>query len=249
MPIAILSALAEEQDGLVHLLENAQQTRHAGRIFWTGQLHDKEVICALSGIGKVAAATTAVALIERFGAKAIVFTGVAGGLGDAVHVGHVVVAHQYVQHDMDASPLFPRLEVPGYGRALFDCDATLSSALLQSVQACVQQQAGGWAAELGLGAPQVHAGLIVSGDRFVSGSEEAAQLRQSLEQADLAPLAVEMEGAAIAQVCADYDLPFAAMRSISDKADDAAHVDFPLFVQSIASRYAQAVIEDLCKRL
>ena len=249
MPIAILSALAEEQDGLVHLLENAQQTRHAGRIFWTGQLHDKEVICALSGIGKVAAATTAVALIERFGAKAIVFTGVAGGLGDAVHVGHVVVARQYVQHDMDASPLFPCFEVPGYGRAVFDCDATLSNALLQSVQACVQQQAGEWAAELGLGAPQVHEGLIVSGDRFVSGSEEAEQLRQGLEQADLAPLAVEMEGAAIAQVCADYDLPFAAMRSISDKADDAAHVDFPLFVQSIASRYAQAVIEDLCKRL
>ena len=155
MPIAILSALAEEQDGLVHLLENAQQTRHAGRIFWAGKLHGKEVICALSGIGKVAAATTAVALIERFGAKAIVFTGVAGGLGDAVHVGHVVVARQYVQHDMDASPLFPRLEVPGYGRALFDCDATLSNALLQSVQACVQQQGGEWAEELGLGAPAV----------------------------------------------------------------------------------------------
>lgn len=249
MPIAILSALAEEQDGLVHLLENAQQTRHAGRSFWTGKLHGKEVICALSGIGKVAAATTAVALIERFGAKAIVFTGVAGGLGDAVHVGHVVVARQYVQHDMDASPLFPRFEVPGYSRALFDCDAALSNALLQSVQACVQQQAAAWAAELGLGAPQVHEGLIVSGDRFVSGGEEAAQLRQGLEQGGLAPLAVEMEGAAIAQVCADYDLPFAAMRSISDKADDAAHVDFPLFVQSIASRYAQAVIEDLCKRL
>lgn len=249
MPIAILSALAEEQDGLVHLLEDAQQTRHAGRSFWRGKLHGKQVICALSGIGKVAASTTAVALIERFGARAIVFTGVAGGLGDEVHVGHVVVARQYVQHDMDASPLFPRFEMPGYGRSVFDCDMTLSNLLLQAVQDCVQQQAEEWATSLGLGAPQVHEGLIVSGDRFVSGSAEAAQLRRGLAQAGLAPLAVEMEGAAIAQVCADYDLPFAAMRSISDKADDAAHVDFPLFVQSIASRYAQAVIEGLCKRL
>lgn len=249
MPIAILSALAEEQDGLVHLLENAQQTLHAGRSFWSGRLHGKEVICALSGIGKVAAATTAVALIERFGAQAIVFTGVAGGLGDAVHVGHVVVARQYVQHDMDASPLFPRYEVPGYGRSLFDCDVALSNALLQAVQDCVQQQAEEWTASLGLGTPQVHEGLVVSGDRFVSGCDESLLLRRGLEQTGLAPLAVEMEGAAIAQVCADYGLPFAAMRSISDKANDAAHVDFPLFVQSIASRYAKAVIEGLCRRL
>ena len=92
MPIAILSALADEQDGLVHLLQDMQQIAHAGRTFWRGKLHGTEVVCVLSGIGKVAAATTAVALIERFGAQAMVFTGVAGGLGRDVHVGDVVVA-------------------------------------------------------------------------------------------------------------------------------------------------------------
>ena len=65
MPIAILSALPEEQDGLVHLLQDVQQIQHAGRVFWRGSLHGQQVICALSGIGKVAAATTAVALLER----------------------------------------------------------------------------------------------------------------------------------------------------------------------------------------
>ena len=249
MPIAILSALPEEQDGLVHLLQDVQQSEHAGRVFWRGSLHGQQVICALSGIGKVAAATTAVALLERFNAQAIVFTGVAGGLGDGVNVGDVVVATDYVQHDMDASPLFPRYEIPGYGRQRFVCDAVLTETLARAVQQCVQQQAAQWTATLGLAAPQMHLGLIASGDRFVSGAQESAQLRQGLEQAGLYPLAVEMEGAAIAQVCADYGVPFAAMRSISDRADDAAHVDFPRFVQSIASRYAQAVIEDLCKRL
>ena len=249
MPIAILSALADEQDGLVHLLQDMQQIAHAGRTFWRGKLHGTEVVCVLSGIGKVAAATTAVALIERFGAQAMVFTGVAGGLGSDVHVGDVVVARDYVQHDMDASPLFPRYEVPGYGRQRFACDPALTDKLAQAVQHCVRHQAAKWTATLGLPAPHMHEGLIVSGDRFVSGADESLQLRQGLEQAGLQPLAVEMEGAAIAQVCADYGLPFAAMRSISDRADDYAHVDFPKFVQSIASHYAQAVIEDLCKRI
>ena len=67
-PIAILSALADEQDGFVHLLQDTQQLTHAGRTFWRGKLHGADVICVLSGIGTVAAATTAVALIERFGA-------------------------------------------------------------------------------------------------------------------------------------------------------------------------------------
>lgn len=247
MPIAILSALPEEQDGLVHLLQDVQQIQHAGRVFWRGSLHGQQVICALSGIGKVAAATTAVALLERFEASAIVFTGVAGGLGDGVKVGDVVVASDYVQHDMDASPLFPRYEIPGYGRQRFVCDAVLTETLAQAVQQCVQQQAAQWTATLGLAAPQMHLGLIASGDRFVSGAQESAQLRQGLEQAGLHPLAVEMEGAAIAQVCADYGVPFAAMRSISDRADDAAHVDFPKFVERIARNYACVIIPHFCE--
>ncbi len=89
------------------------------------------VVLALSGIGKVAAATTATALIERFGAARIVFTGVAGGVGDGVRVGDVVVAQDYVQHDMDASPLFPRWLVPGYAGVRLPCDAALSAHLLE----------------------------------------------------------------------------------------------------------------------
>ncbi len=116
MSTAILSALPEEQSSLVQQLAHPQRLMHAGRAFWRGELHDRPVMLALSGIGKVAAATTATALIEHFGVARIVFTGVAGGVGDGVHRGDVVVAQDYVQHDMDASPLFPRWELPGYAR-------------------------------------------------------------------------------------------------------------------------------------
>ena len=92
-------------------------------------LYGQPVVLALSGIGKVAAATTAAALIERFGVARIVFTGVAGGVGEGVRVGDVVVAHDYVQHDMDVSPLFERWQVPGYPGVRLPCDAGLSAHL------------------------------------------------------------------------------------------------------------------------
>ena len=84
--------------------------------------------------------------------------------------------------------------------------------------------------------------MIASGDRFVSGAAESRALQEGLLAAGFAPLAVEMEGAAVAQVCFDYGVPFAAVRTISDRADDQAHVDFPTFVVEVASVYARAII-------
>ncbi len=245
MTIAIMSALPEEQVGLVQLLGGGEPLVRAGRQFWRCQHRGQAVVCVLSGIGKVAAATTATSLLDHFGAEALLFTGVAGGVGPGVQVGDVVVASHYVQHDMDASPLFPRYEVPGYGQTLFACDARLTEALARAVAQGLQQHGAGWTAALNLPPPHLHEGLVASGDRFVSSAAEVQQLCSGLAGAGLQPLAVEMEGAAIAQVCADYGVPFAAMRSISDRADDSAHLDFPLFVSSIASRYARFVVSAL----
>ena len=94
-------------------------------------------------------------------------------------------------------------------------------------------------AEFDLQAPRVHRGLIASGDRFVATSAESAALRAALPEA----LAVEMEGAAVAQVCRDFNVPFAALRTISDRADDAAHVDFMRFIDQVASRYSAAILQ------
>lgn len=238
-PLALLSALAEEQQGLVEQLQGAVCTRYAGREFWSGQLHGQPVVLALSRVGKVAAATTAAALIGHFGAHSLVFTGVAGGVGPGVQVGDVVVGSHYLQHDMDASPLFPRFEVPLTGRSLFDADAAWHTALLQ---ACQVGLAGMDYADR---APQIHTGLIASGDRFVNGAQEVRALCAGLLAHGHVALAVEMEGAAVAQVCADHGVPFAAVRTISDRADDAAHVDFPVFVKEVASVYAQRIIAAL----
>ena len=243
--IAILSALAQEQRGLVELLQHPDKVLHAGREFWLGNLHGHNVVLALSGIGKVAAATTATALIERLGAQRMVFTGVAGGLGRSINVGDVVVGHDFVQHDLDVSPLFPRYEVPMYGKARFNGDMVLTTALFEASRQALS------ASHLLQAYPEakVHRGLIASGDRFVSNAIESNDLRTTLQAAGHEVLAVEMEGAAVAQVCHDYAVPFAAVRTISDRADDSAHVDFPSFIDQVASRYAQAIIERFLKAL
>ena len=235
-PTAILSALWQEQHGLIELLQQPCKVTHAGRDFWQGDLHGQAVVLGLSKIGKVAAATTSAALIERFGVGRIVFTGVAGGLGSGVNVGDVVVATDFVQHDLDVSPLFPCYEVPLYGQTRFASDVALSALLFQAAAAAL-------AGAMTVPGARVHQGLIASGDRFVCGADESAVLRTALADAGHEVLAVEMECAAVAQVCHDYGIAFAAVRTISDRADDSAHVDFPTFMDQVASRYACAIME------
>lgn len=247
--LAIVSAMRQELDAVLRLMPDEQMQRTAGREFWVGHLQGHEVVAVLSRIGKVAAATTATVLIERFDVDRIVFTGVAGGLDQGVAVGDMVVAQCFMQHDMDATPIFPKYEVPLYGLSRFPTDPALSECLLRAAAMVAGEaetsQAAHPGAEFGLKAPQVHQGLVLSGDRFVSSAAKASALQQALPDA----LAVEMEGAAFAQVCHDYGVPFAAVRIISDRADDAAHIDFLRFIDQVASRYSAAVLGRLLELL
>ena len=227
---AILSALEQEQAGLLAHLAQARQVQRGGRAFWLGNLHGLPVVLALSRIGKVAAATTATTLIEAFGAEQIVFTGVAGGLGPQVQVGDVVVASHFVQHDMDASPLFPRFEVPLYQRTQFACDTRLTSLLELACRDAIQGMPPVTAIGREPAAPVVHQGLVASGDRFIATAQTSRDVRDALRAQSMEALAIEMEGAAVAQVCHDYGIAFAAVRTVSDRADDTAHVDFQQFI-------------------
>lgn len=241
-PLAIVSALHQELAALLARGHEAdfERQRHAGRDFLVGQLHGVPVVLVLCGIGKVAAATTATLLAERFGVGALVFTGVAGGLGDGVKVGDLVLADTLLQHDMDASPLFPRFEVPLTGRAHFDADPALTAALAAAAAAVLTAPGhyGADAQALGVTSPALHRGLVISGDRFVSAAAECGALRRVLPAA----LAVEMEGAALAQVCHDLGLPFAVLRTISDRADDSAHIDFMRFIDAVAAHASAAIV-------
>jgi adenosylhomocysteine nucleosidase len=221
----------EEIAALVPCLAERRSERRAGREFHFGRLDGHDVILVRCGIGKVAAATTTAVLLDAFDARALVFTGVAGGLGAGVRVGDIVVATTLLQHDMNAEPLFPRWEVPLTGRTRFDADPAWTTRLLQACRAVAAANSHAAKATL-------HEGLVVSGDRFVATLAESDHLRALLPDA----LAVEMEGAAVAQVCHDFERPFAVVRTISDRADDAAHVDFPRFVRDVAAPYSRDIV-------
>jgi adenosylhomocysteine nucleosidase len=242
-PLAVVSAMHDELRALLPLLREPRTVRLAGRDFVQGEIHGHPVVLVLSGIGKVAAASTAVLLMHEFDARQLVFTGVAGGLRHGVKVGDVVVARQLLQHDMDASPLFPRFEVPLTGRSHFDADAVLADALAAAATRCLARarSSGGDApGAFGTDGATLHQGLIVSGDCFVASAAQSDALRAVLPEA----LAVEMEGAAVAQACADFQRPFAVLRTVSDRADDQAHVDFNRFIVDVASVYTRAIVED-----
>lgn len=244
MTLGIVAALHEEiADLLAEMAPGARIERVGMRDYHVGTLHGQDCVVVLARIGKVAAAATTAALIHRFDVRQVIFTGVAGGLARGLSVGDVVIADSLAQHDMDASPLFPRFEIPLLGRASFEAEPALRDALAQAARDWLAEEldtqvSAGLRDELRMTAPRVHVGQIVSGDRFVSSADEVRQLCDVLPQA----LAVEMEGAALAQVCHEYGVPFAVMRTVSDAADDSAHVDFPRFLRDVASHYSHGIL-------
>lgn len=238
MTVAIIAAMPQELSALEAVLHVERTDSVAGRHFRWGRLGEEAVVLTLCGIGKVAAATTTALLLDRYQVRAVLFTGVAGGLGAAVRVGDVVVGTSLLQHDMDASPLFPRWEVPGTGRARFMADVAWSERLAAGARLVLAQP---HEALMHFGirsVPGLHQGLIISGDQFIASAATSLALRTALPDA----LAVEMEGAAVAQVCADFDRPFAVLRTISDRADDQAHVDFPSFLTEVAAGYSRDIV-------
>jgi adenosylhomocysteine nucleosidase len=250
--IGIMAAMPEELQALLDAMPDEAMVERAGRQFWVGHLHGREVVAVLSRIGKVAAAITTTVLLTEFGVEQVWFTGVAGGLGQGVRVGDVVVADSLMQHDMDASPIFPRFELPGLGLTSLQPPAELTAHVVSVVAQVLSPASlaeggalsGVHLEAFGLGQPKVHKGLIISGDQFIHAAQTCRELTQALPQA----LAVEMEGAAVAQVCHDFGVPYAIVRTISDRADDDAHVDFPRFISAVASHYSLAMVQALLRQ-
>lgn len=239
--LGIMAALPQELGDLIAHMRAVGDVRTVTlgqREYHVGEAHGVRVVVTLARIGKVAAAATASALIHVFEADAIVFTGVAGGVHRDVRVGDIVVADALLQHDLDASPLFPRYEVPLLDRARFDADGSLSDALAAAARAFVETEADALAERFAVTAPRVHRGLIVSGDRFIASHDAVSALRDALPDA----LAVEMEGAALAQVCFEHGVPCAVVRTISDTADAAAPVSFVEFLTALAGAYSSGVL-------
>lgn len=246
--LGLISAMPQEQKGLISQLTEMKVETRAQREYVAGRLWGLQSVCVLSRMGKVAAATTATTLIEHFDVTHILFTGVAGAADDKVKVGDIVIADRLIQHDMDSSPLFPRFEIPLTGRSFFEADTEMTEKLKFAVKRFFQDDLDQVIDEqdresFRIAQPLMHTGLIASGDEFITCSRRMGKLKKDLPQL----LAVEMEGAAVAQVCQEFGIPFAIMRTISDGANEDAPVDFMKFIERVAADYAFHVVKRWCK--
>lgn len=245
MTIGLIAAMHEEIASLLRHMDTHGQVQRIGmRDYYTGRLCGQDVVIVLARLGKVAAAATTVTLIRDFGVGSIAFTGLAGGLAEGVEVGDIVVADRLIQHDLDVRPFWPRHEVPLLGQAEFITSSDLRQRLENAVRIFLDEDFersidATARARFRIKKPTLHVGMIASGDQFIGGADTVSSLRGLLPTA----LCVEMEGAAVAQVCHEYGIPCVIMRTISDRADDTAHVDFSAFLREVASHYSAGVVE------
>jgi adenosylhomocysteine nucleosidase len=241
--LAIVSAMSEEIASVIDTLEGVKTREFGRRQFHAGRFHGHEVVAVFSRYGKVAAAATVTQLLASYPVDRLIFGGVAGGVQPGLAIGDIVVATDLVQHDMDASPLFPRYEVPLLGKARFATDPGLRAGLVSAAKLFAEHDLASHVSQtertfFKMTVPQVVEGMVASGDKFFSSSAGVRDLRERLPGV----CCVEMEGAAVAQVCDEYGIPFAVVRTISDSADESSVHDFPRFAREIARHYSKGVL-------
>lgn len=209
--IAVITAMEVELELIRRTMAVTGAERVAGGTCWLGTLCGQELVAAVCGVGKVSAAQCTQAIISRFAPEAVLHSGIAGGIQPGLRHLDVVCARELTYRDMSEEVKRSCLPMGGYYLA----DPVLTAAVLRAEPSC-------------------RLGCIATGDLFVSDPEEKQRLH-----ADYHALCADMESAAVGQVCAVNRVPFAAIRCISDLADDDATVDYETFEQAAAHKSAR----------
>lgn len=209
MKIGIIGAMKIEIDNLIEDLKEKEVATFAGRNYFSGIINNISVVIVESGIGMVNAAIATQIMIDKFAPDYIINTGIAGSLDTNVHIKDVVVATDAVQHLFDVSKYgYPLGQIPNKNVFSFESDKYLLEII----------------SGLSLENISIHHGRIVSGDKFISDDIHKTFLKNTFNA-----LCAEMEGASIAHVCFDNNIPFIIIRSISDNADDNASISYDEF--------------------
>lgn len=248
MKVGIIAAVPEEIESIHHDLKFHEKIIHAEREFYLGKYQNVDLALVICNVGKVAASITACALIEKFNVDKIIMTGLAGAISPELNRGDIVLSTGTYQHDMDARPLCEKqFEIPLTNRRIFKSSSedfnlaqTAMNNFLKKIDHYVEQDER---VRLNITKPKLHNGIIATGDIFI---EDIAQQKNLIIDNTLA-IAVEMEGAAIAQVCAEHHVPYILFRTISDKANESAHVSLQDFSVKIASHYASGMVQEVLK--
>ena len=234
--------MPEEIDKIIAQITNKEIVERGGRLYYKGKLYGQQVVVVFSRWGKVAAATTVTSLIVEFKVDKIVFTGVAGAISPELNIGDIVIGQRFFQHDMDARPLIRRFEIPLTGKTSFEASEKNIAQMSQAIHNFLKnsKEFRRSLADYDMKNLKMTIGDIASGDLFVSKKETRNSIIRNLPSV----VCVEMEGAAVAQVCDDYDIPLIVVRVISDVADENAHNAASGFLQQRAGDYSLYIIKE-----
>ena len=226
--IGIIFAMKEELDGFIKLVDNIKEEKIYELTFYKCNLFNKELVLVESGVGKVNAARTTQILIDKMNPKYIFNVGVAGSISDKVNVMDIVLASRLVQHDFDITSFnHEKGYIPNVG-IYMDTDKYLLD-ISKSVNVDTDK----------------HIGTIASGDIFVTEKNMSNKINTKFDA-----LAVEMEGASIAQVCTLSSVPYLVIRSISDSpnSNDDNKLTYEEFLEKsskLVSNYLANIIEKM----
>lgn len=223
MKFGIIAAMEEELKSLVAALQEEKEVLVLGKTYYTGRLGKHEVVLVQSGIGKVMSAMSVAILAEKFAVDAIINTGSAGGVAEGLAVGDVVIADKLAYHDVDVTAFGYAYGQMAGQELYYHADQDMI-AHLQTV--------------LGQQGLHSHVGLIATGDSFIAGQDKVEQIKSHFPQV----MAVEMEGAAIAQAAHAAGKPFMVIRAMSDTAQGDANITFDEFILEAGKGSAQTLL-------
>lgn len=228
--IGIIGAMDEEVEILKSMLDITETVTEAGMTFYKGILHNRQIVLARSGIGKVNAAVCAQLMITLFKIDYLINSGVAGTLHADINQGDIVISTDAVQHDVDTTVFGDPLgAIPRLGVTFFEADQALMNLAEKAAKS------------LNFEGVSIFRGRVASGDQFVAGGELKDRI-----QSNFAPSAVEMEGASIAHVAYLNEVPYVIIRAISDKADGSADLSYEEFLP-LAAKHASLLLEEMVK--
>ncbi len=242
MKLGLIGSMPEDMERILKTLGNKQIYERGNRVFYKGTLLGVPVVAVFSRWGKVAAAATATNLIVEYGVDQIFFTGVASALSADLHVGDVVVAQRFFQHDMDARPRMRRFEIPLTGKTSFEITERQQEMARQSVYNFLKNAKDFRAAlaENYIDQPHLLVGDIASGDLYLSTQDMCKALNRNLPSV----LCADMESAAVAQVCDDYGIPLCVAMVISNGFEE-KHADVAReFVERHSADYSLAIVSE-----
>lgn len=230
MRIGIIGAMEEEVELLRGSLENTKTEEIANSEFTSGTYKGQEIVLLKSGIGKVNAAMSTTILLHHFNPDLVINTGSAGGFDEALEVGSIVISDEVRHHDVDVTVFgYEMGQVPQLPAAFHS-----NEELIELAEKAVTE----------LGEHSYAVGLIATGDSFMNDPERVAKVREAFPSLK----ASEMEAAAVAQVCYQFDTAFVVIRALSDIAGKQSGVTFEEFLP-VAAKHSTQIVLNVVERL